>query len=273
MTNRLKRVSRHVRLPVYLGAILVLTLLTTASLLVAFDGFVVHDWRYWFFATIALIGASALGGSLVNMAITLLMPPRALPRLDFAGGIPEVHRSMVIVPCLLNSRSGIDDLVEALEIRYLGNRDPNLYFALLSDFVDAPEQTLPDDGALLAHARAAVEALNKTYQDDRPCIFYLLHRPRVWNPVERVWMGYERKRGKLEQFNNFVLGAQPDDFSICIGEMDALRQCRYVITLDADTMLPPGTAAQLVGTLAHPLNAAVYDEDTGRVASGYCRLR
>lgn len=273
VTNRLKRVSRHVRLPVYLGAILVLTLLTTASLLVAFDGFVVHDWRYWFFATIALIGASALGGSLVNMAITLLMPPRALPRLDFAGGIPEVHRSMVIVPCLLNSRSGIDDLVEALEIRYLGNRDPNLYFALLSDFVDAPEQTLPDDGALLAHARAAVEALNKTYQDDRPCIFYLLHRPRVWNPVERVWMGYERKRGKLEQFNARLRGDAHTAFSDIVGDQSILCSIQFVITLDADTQLPRDAARALVGSLAHPLNRPVYDAARGRIVEGYAILQ
>ena len=100
-----------------------------------------------------------------------------------------------------------------------------------------------------------------------------MHRSRRYNAAEGCWMGWERKRGKLEQFNNVVLGGQPDDFSICIGETDALRQCRFVITLDADTMLPPGTAAQMVGTLAHPLNAAVYDEDTGRVASGYSILQ
>ena len=113
---------------------------------------------------------------------------------------------MVVVPTLLSRPQEIDDLLEALEIRYLGNRDPNLFFALLTDFRDAPEQSLPDDDALLAHARAAVQALNETYREDRPCIFYLFHRPRVWNPVERVWMGYERKRGKLEQFNALLRG-------------------------------------------------------------------
>ena len=115
---------------------------------------------------------------------------------------------MVVVPTLLSAAARGCRLLEALEIRYLGNRDPNLFFALLTDFRDAPERTLPDDDALLALARDGIRALNESYRDDRPCIFYLFHRPRVWNPVERVWMGYERKRGKLEQFNA-VLRAAP----------------------------------------------------------------
>ncbi|MEQ8803873.1 MAG: glucoamylase family protein, partial [Haliea sp.] len=193
--------------------------------------------------------------------------------LDFAEGIPEVHRSMVIVPCLLGSRSEIDDLVDALEIRYLGNRDPNLYFALLSDFVDAPEQTLPDDGALLAHARAAVEALNKTYQDDRPCVFYLLHRPRMWNPVERVWMGYERKRGKLEQFNARLRGGAHTAFSEIVGDQSIFGSIQFVITLDADTQLPRDAARAMVGNLAHPLNRPVYDAARGRIVEGYAILQ
>ncbi|MGD8617524.1 MAG: cyclic beta 1-2 glucan synthetase, partial [Gammaproteobacteria bacterium] len=199
--KRVSRASRHFRLFLYLGPILLLTLLSTSVVLFSFGGFVPGDWRYWFFTITGIIGVSALAVPLVNQLVTLVLPPRALPRLDFSQGIPAVHRTMVVVPTLLSGPQDIDDLLEALEIRYLGNRDPNLFFALLTDFPDAPERTLPDDDALLARARAAVKALNETYREDRPCIFYLFHRPRVWNPDERVWMGYERKRGKLEQFN------------------------------------------------------------------------
>ena len=242
-------------------------------MLFSFGGFGPGDWRYWFFAITGIIGASALAVPLVNLLVTLVLPPRALPRLDFSQGIPSVHRTMVVVPTLLSRPQEIDDLLEALEIRYLGNRDPNLFFALLTDFRDAPERTLPDDDALLAHARAAVQALNETYREDRPCIFYLFHRPRVWNPYERVWMGYERKRGKLEQFNALLRGEEQTAFSDIVGDASILASIKYVITLDTDTQLPRDAARTLIGNIAHPLNRPVYDADKGRIVEGYAILQ
>ncbi len=265
--------SGHLRLLLYLGPILLLSGLVTTVVLSCFSGFGPGDWRYWFFALTGMIGASALAVPLVNLLVTLVMPPRGLPRLDFLKGIPDIHRTMVIVPTLLGTAQEIDDLLEALEIRYLGNRDPNLLFGLLTDFRDAPEQTLPDDDALLAHARAAVLALNETYRDDRPCIFYLFHRPRVWNPDEGVWMGYERKRGKLEQFNARLRGGEHDAFSEIVGDVSILASIKYVITLDTDTQLPRDAARILVGNLAHPLNRPVYDADKGRIVDGYAILQ
>ena len=271
--TRLKRASRNARLALYLGPILLLTLLTTAGIFCALDGFAVTDWRHWFFAITGLISTSALAIALVNLAITLAVPPRVLPRLDFSEGIPAAHRSIVVVPTLLTSHEEIDNLAEALEIRYLGNRDANLYFALLTDFADAPEQTRPGDAALLARARDAIETLNKTYSDDRPCIFYLFHRPRLWNPREKVWMGYERKRGKLEQFNARLRGEAATAFSDIVGDPSILRSIRYVITLDTDTQLPRDAARAMVGNLAHPLNRPVYDAARGRVVDGYAILQ
>ncbi|MDH5299002.1 MAG: cyclic beta 1-2 glucan synthetase, partial [Desulfobulbaceae bacterium] len=156
---------------------------------------------------------------------------------------------------------------------YLGNRDPNLFFALLTDFRDAPAQTLPDDAAILAYARKAVQALNTTYREDRPCIFYLFHRPRVWNPYEGVWMGYERKRGKLEQFNDLLRGGEQTAFSDIVGDLSILASIKYVITLDTDTQLPRDAARTLIGNIAHPLNRPVYDADKGRVVQGYAILQ
>ncbi|MBW8369460.1 MAG: cyclic beta 1-2 glucan synthetase [Thiobacillus sp.] len=272
LRTRVSRASRHVRLPLYLGPILLLTLLATAVVW-SFGGFEPGDGRIWFFAPLLVIAASALAVSLVNLLVTLILPPRALPRMDFSKGIPDSHRTMVIVPTLLTRPQDVDTLLEAMEIRYLGNRDPNLYFALLTDFRDAPEQTLPDDAALLAHARAAVEALNETYRDDRPCVFYLFHRPRLWNPFERVWMGYERKRGKLEQFNARLRGEAHTAFSDIVGDQSILGSIQYVITLDTDTQLPRDAARTLIGNLAHPLNRPVYDAAKGRIIEGYAILQ
>ena len=270
---RASRTSRRFRLFLYLSPIFLLTALATAGVLSVFNGVELGDWRTWFFAITALIGTSALAVPLVNQLVTLILPPRALPRLDFSKGIPESHRTMVVVPTLLSRPHDIDELLEALEIRYLGNRDPNLLFALLTDFRDAPEQTLHDDDALLAYARAAVQTLNETYHEDRPGIFYLFHRPRMWNPIERVWMGYERKRGKLEQFNALLRGEAKTAFSEIVGDTAILGSIQYVITLDTDTQLPRDSARTLIGNLAHPLNRPVYDADKGRIVEGYAILQ
>ncbi len=272
-TVRVARASRRFRLFLYIGPILLLSVLATAVVLASFDGFGPADWRYWLFMITGLIGVSALAVPLVNQFVTLVLPPRALPRLDFMKGIPSVYRTMVVVPTLLSGPQEIDDLIEALEIRYLGNRDPNLLFALLTDFRDAPERSLPEDDALVARARAAVEALNETHREDRPCIFYLLHRPRVWNPYERVWMGYERKRGKLEQFNALLRGGEQTVFSDIVGDVSVLASIKYVITLDTDTQLPRDAARTLVGNIAHPLNRPVYDAGKGRIVDGYAILQ
>lgn len=270
---RINRACRPFRLSLYLGPILLITLLATSAALYAFGGFVPEDWRYWMMVVPLLIGTSALAVGLVNLFVTLVLPPRAIPRLDFSKGIPEIYRTMVVVPTLLSNPKDFDELLESLEIRYLGNRDPNLFFALLTDFPDAAEPMLPEEDALLAHARAAVQALNETYLDDRPNIFYLFHRPRMWNPVARVWMGYERKRGKLEQFNALLRGGASAAFSEIVGDMSILESIKYIITLDTDTQLPRDAACKLVGNIAHPLNRPFYDTTRGRITHGYAILQ
>ncbi|GAX61503.1 cellobiose phosphorylase [Candidatus Scalindua japonica] len=270
---RISRASRHFSLFLYLGPILFLTVLTTSVVFFLFGGFELTDWRYWFFELTGIIGISALAVPLVNRLVTLILPPHVLPRMNFSQGIPSVHRTMVVVPTLLSKPEEIDDLLEALEIRYLGNRDSNLFFALLTDFRDAPECTLPEDSALITHARAAVQELNETYSEDRPCIFYLFHRPRVWNQYERVWMGYERKRGKLEQFNALLRGGKKTAFSDIVGDTSILGSIKYIITLDSDTQLPRDAARSLIGNIAHPLNRPVYDADKGRIVGGYAILQ
>ncbi|ANB03777.1 GH36-type glycosyl hydrolase domain-containing protein [Ectothiorhodospira sp. BSL-9] len=267
--SRIGRRCRPACLPLYLGVVMWLTLLGAGGVLLLLDGFTLNTGWAWLLALPLLIAVSSPAVSLVNMGVTLLLTPKALPRMDFSGGIPKARRTMVIVPTLLTGPKDIDHLLEALEIRYLGNRDPNLFFALLTDFPDAPQEVQPQDAALLEQARTAVERLNLRYREDRPGIFYLFHRPRVWNPFERVWMGYERKRGKLEQFNARLRGEGSGAFSEIIGDTGRLTSIRFVITLDTDTQLPRDAARQLVGNLAHPLNRPVLDPERGRIVEGH----
>ena len=206
--------------------------------------------------------------SLVNWLCSLLVPPRPMMRLDFSTGIPAEHRTLVAIPALLTSERTVRDLVEQIELRYLANQDDNLWFALLSDFPDADQETLAGDQRLLELARTEIERLNERYCADRPGIFYLLHRPRKWNRQQGEWMGEERKRGKLAALNRLLQTGEAEAFSDTIGDLSRLRSVRYVITLDSDTQLPRDAGRELVGCAAHPLNQAEIDPHSGAVVAG-----
>ena len=214
--------------------------------------------------------ATHLAVGFINWLVTLVVPARRLARLDFSAGIPADCRTMIVVPTMLGSADGVKELLEGLEVRYLANRDDNLHFALLTDLTDATQEALPTDDELLRLARSGVSALNRKYAARRQDIFLLFHRARQWNPREGVWMGHERKRGKLAALNDFLRGARGHDFAEVVGETTDLASVRYVITLDTDTQLPRDAARAMVGAMAHALNRPVLDAPGGRrVVEGY----
>jgi cellobiose phosphorylase len=257
-----RRAAGRVPLLLFVSATGAITALTTAALLAQTAGSGVSRAVLAIVAVLALLGASQLAVAIVNWLATLLLSPRALPRMDFSPGLPSQSRTLVVVPTMLDRADGIDALLEALEVRFLANQDANLHFGLLTDFADAAEETLAGDQPLLDSARAGIDALNVKYRtagrprdDGTHCdIFFLFHRPRRWNAVERLWMGHERKRGKLADLNALLRGGGRDRFSLVAGDTAALSAVQYVITLDTDTQLPRDSARQLVGAMAHPLN-------------------
>ena len=257
----------------YAGGIGTLTLLATFGLMQQARLIETPSWKLVFFIPIILLCASQLAVALMNWLSTLLVKPRLLPRLDYSSGIAADCSTMVVVPTMLTSLKGVDRLIETLEIHHLANRDERLSFALLTDFRDAPEEILPGDQALLQRARAGVEMLNQKYPSENKTLFFLFHRPRLWNAGEGLWMGYERKRGKLTEFNALLRGGSRKCFSEIVGETAILPSIKYVITLDTDTQLPREAARQLVGTMAHPLNHPVFDAARGIVAEGYSILQ
>ena len=219
---------------------------------------------------LSLIPANDIAVTVMSRLVTTFMPPRTLPKLDFTdGGVPEEFRTVVVVPTLFGSVSAVRDSLENLEVQFLANRESHIHFAVLSDYTDSPSEHRDGDAAILEAAIEGVKTLNERYASGAEDVFYLFHRPRHWNEREGVWMGWERKRGKLAQFNRFLQGARDEAFSLITGDVDTLRGARYVITLDSDTMLPPDSAPALVGAMAHPLNQAWYDERLGRVTRGY----
>src|SRR4051794_11895719 len=206
---------------------------------------------------------------LVNNIITSVFDPTPLPKLDYSKGIPRECTTLVAVPTLLLSEKGVRELVHELEVRFLANRDPHLHFALLTDLPDSASKPHVDDSnPLVDLAIRLINDLNARYASAQGGGFLFLHRHRVFNVRQGVWMGWERKRGKLLDLNKLLIG-EYDAFPIKSGRLDILPQVRYILTLDSDTQLPRGSAAAMVGALAHPLNQAVIDPRLRIVVEGY----
>ncbi len=272
----MQRACRRFPLLLYLGSSGLLTVVFSAGLLASADTGELGGWALALLAMLVFFCSGHLAIALVNWGTALLAAPRPLPRLDFSRGIAADCRTLVVVPTLLTSAQSIEDLIEALEVRFLANRDANLYFGLLTDFRDAAVETLLDDEMLLLLARNQIDALNEKYRNEQSGNgdpFFLFHRPRRWNSAEGLWMGYERKRGKLAQLNALLRGSGKEHFSLIAGTTHRLSGVKYVITLDTDTQLPRDAARQFVGAMAHPLNRAYYDQTLQRVTEGYAILQ
>ncbi len=266
LRDRIARfVFRHPALG-YLGTIAVATAVSIASLLSYAARHGAAGWELWIVALITLLPVSELTIGLLNLLLTNEVPPRPLPKLDLRSGIPERDRTFVVIPVIVDREAQLASLLEDLEVRFFANRDPHLHFALLTDVRDADAAVEPDDAALVEAAKRGIETLNARHGDDR---FFLFHRERRWNPAEQRWMGWERKRGKLHEFNRLLRGAADTSFVVQLGRIEILPSIKYVITLDSDTQLPIDAGRALVGTLSHPLNKPRFDPHVRRVTEGY----
>ncbi|WP_397568385.1 GH36-type glycosyl hydrolase domain-containing protein [Schlesneria sp. T3-172] len=279
--SRVKRVASYFPLTNYLGSIGLISIAVAALVLNLSPAVGTNPYWFWFLAALLTLSGSHLGVGLVNWLTTMLIRPHRLPRMDFSAGIPDSDRAMVAIPTMLVSKESVKRLLEGLEVRYLANRDPNLRFCLLTDLRDAEQEVMPGDEELIAAAAAGIEELNWKYRGAvEPGMngsesltfsgsFFLFHRPRRWNEQEKIWMGYERKRGKLGDLNQLLLTGATEAFSVIVGDVKSLPKMKYVITLDTDTLLPRDAARQLIGTMAHPLNQALIDSRRNRVVEGY----
>jgi cyclic beta-1,2-glucan synthetase len=267
--ERLRRLLFRNRTAVYLGSIAALTA-AGVLLAMAYAGSerASETWLLWT-ALLALLPASEVAIVLVQRMVNWMVTPRRLPRLDLEGGLPESATTMVIVPTILSSVSGTKDLVDHLQVQAIGNLEGNVYFAVLADLPDAEAPHLPGDEAILAAAREGIESLNLRHARGGNEVFYFFHRERRFNPREGRWMGWERKRGKIEEFNRLLRGATDTSYVARAGGSMCLPFVRYCLTLDTDTSLPRGALRTLVGILSHPLNRARVDPSTGLVTRGY----
>ncbi len=253
----------------YIGSIEILTVVLIAVILLP----LIPNYAIFGGLTVAfllmLLPVTQGAVDLLNNIVTSIFKARALPKLDFSERIPQEYTTLVVVPTLLINEKQTRELVQELEVRFLANPDPNLHFALLTDLPDSITRPRENDtDPLVDLALQLIKELNARYVSPKNGTFFLLHRHRIFNARQGVWMGWERKRGKLLDLNKFLVGAF-DAFPVKAGNLDTLKRVRYIITLDSDTQLPRGTANSMIGAMAHPLNQAIIDPEKRIVTDGY----
>ncbi len=272
---RARAALRRAALPVYLGSVALLTVALVAWLLGRHAPAIpAHDLAPWLSAITALLmafPASEAVVAVVNRLISESARPVRLPRLAFAAGIPPEHRCMLVVPAMLTNVDSGRQLAHHLLLHYLANPEKQAQFALLTDWVDADSEHLPADEALLAAAVAATQALNALHPTEpgQPPRFIVLHRHRRFAATERRWIGWERKRGKLEQLIGQLAEGGPSPFIDLGASSQIAAGARYIVTLDSDTRLPPGRLRDLIAVAAHPHNLPKLSADGRRVERGY----
>lgn len=207
----------------------------------------------------------------IQWILSKVTSPTLLPKLNFEGGIPEEASTVVVVQTVVTDKGAAERAVEALYVRAIANDEENVIYGLLADYADAQHETLKEDAAIFEHLTSLIAHLNEQHGEEK---FFFLLRKRAFNPSENKWMAWERKRGKVEEFNRLIVGDEKTSFiGLTESLKNAVRKCSFVITLDSDSQLPKNSVIKLVGAAAHPLNAPVFDEEKNVVVDGFAILQ
>jgi hypothetical protein len=251
------------RAGVYIGTVVSLTVVLCLAAVIAavYQQNYVPAWTYILVFIALLIPCSEIIVSIMNWSINRLLNPRFVPKMELKDEIPEEFTSIVVIPTLLNNENRVHDLASDLEVYYLANREKNLYFALLGDFTDSTAEHEEKDNSITEAALSDIRLLNEKYAKNSEDVFYFFNRFRQYNEKEGLWLGWERKRGKLEEFNKLLRGDQNTSYNVISGDVKRLQKVKYVITLDADTQLPRDSAKKLIGAMCHVLNRAHINND------------
>jgi len=255
----------------YIGTIILATIILIS--LITGISFINDDnpvlWKYVIISIALIIPCSEIIISIFNWGMNRLIDPRFIPKIEFKYGITKKLSTIVVIPTLLNNEKRVKTLVEDMEVYYLANKEDNIYFALLGDFKDSKQEHEENDKLIVETALKLIADLNKKYCKDTKDIFYFFCRHRQFNAKEGIWIGWERKRGKLEEFNALLRKNENTSYDVISGNIQSLYDVKYVITLDADTQLPMGSAKKLIGAMAHVLNKPYVDIEKKAVLRGH----
>lgn len=229
-----------------------------------------HIGNFWIWVLsfiVFLIPASEIVVQIIQYILGKMVKPKLIPKLDFTNGIPKECSTMVIIPTIVKTREKVEELVRKLEVYYLANKSENIYFTLLGDCSESSKKEEDFDVEVMEEGKKQIQRLNKKYGTD---IFNFVYRKRVWNDKEDSYLGWERKRGMINQFNEYLLGNIKNPFRVnTLEENKTPKQVKYIITLDADTDLILNSAFELVGAMSHILNKPEIDKNTNIVIDGY----
>jgi cellobiose phosphorylase len=217
--------------------------------------------------------ATEFAGSVINWLSCQIIRPQPLPKLDYEKGIAANHKTAVVVQAIFNRQDAVENVLEQLAIRAVGNMDSEVVFGVLADLGDADSESHPGDLGIINSAVSKIRDMNERASETGRQPFFIMFRSRKWNESEQKWMGWERKRGKLQEFNRFILNGGDTSFNVYEGDVESIKGAKFVVTLDADTSLPAGSVRKLVGTIAHPLNRARFDGESDRIVDGYAIIQ
>ena len=230
--------------------------------------------RIIFFMLAAFPVVAGISTKMANSFFTRGIPAKNLPAMDYTKGIPGCAKTMVVMPVIISSKEQGLEYINRLQKHFLANRQGNLFFALLADYADAPEKMMPEDEEIRDALISRIRELNgeSAPHTDK---FSLFIRERRWNPSEGRYMCWERKRGKLEEFNRLINNGKIESTSFEVVKInpELLSGIQYVITLDADSDLVLDNASKLVGIIDHPLNRAIIDPMKKTVKEGYAIIQ
>ncbi len=234
----------------------------------------IHDnervlWRYVLATLVLVVPCSEIIISFLNWNLMNLTTPSFIPKLELKEGIGEENRTIVVIPTILNNIEKAQDVIDSMEVYHLANSDENIYFALLGDFQDSEQKEEAQDKIINEAMLSAVKRLNSKYRNKEEDLFYFFNRYRKFNEKENTWMGWERKRGKLMEFNSLIRGDKNTSYDVISGDLSELSKAKYIITLDVDTQLPRGSAKKLIGAMSHILNKPYIDKNENKVVRGY----
>ncbi len=257
----------------YLGSIALVSVLLVGYVVLLSEWAELAPWVFICTLLVALLPVSELASSLVQYLVSRWVIPKPLPKLNSDGPVPADYKTIVVVHTIFSSTASIQRAIDGLEVRYLANDDSSFTFVLMADLPDARSEHAQGDQQILSVAAEQIEILNERHSRNGEKPFALFFRSRQWNPSEGVWMAWERKRGKLEELNRYLLGDSGTSLNFMAGSESRLKGVRYVITLDSDSQLSRDVAKKLVATISHPMNRPVIDEKLNRVIKGYAFIQ
>lgn len=253
---------------VYILAITFFSILTSMGITCILN--IKNIWVFLLSIIIFLIPSSEFIIQIIQYILSKIVKPKLIPKIDFSNGIDEENTTIVVIPTILKTKEKVKELMKKLEVFYIANKSENLYFTLLGDCSESNSKEEKFDTEVIEEGLNQAQILNEKYEKQEKPIFHFLYRNRTWNDKEGSYLGWERKRGLLNEFNEYILRNNKNNFRVnTFEENNPIKNVKYVITLDADTDLVLESAFELVGAMAHILNRPVIDKNKNIVIDGY----